>query len=150
RPRPALPVAALPTPPGEVHLVQRAKRRPVLVVSAGGPEVPPALRVGSARWPTVPTILVAPYYGVDADGTRGGWPAPFVTRIRRCEYPQYLWDRLPLSGPAESILRLDHLQPVGRHANAYELTRFRLGDEALVLLDEWLAWLMTGQLDPAS
>ena len=151
RRQPTLPVAALPTPAGEVHLLQRAKRRPVLVVSVGGPDVPHAFRVGAARWPTVPTILVAPYYGVDPDGTRGGWPAPFVTRIRRCEYPHYLWDRLPLpGGPAESILRLDHLQPVGRHTNAYELTPFRLSDEALELVDAWLAWLLTGELDPAS
>src|SRR5947208_6897830 len=36
---PTLPVAALPTIEGEVHAVYRAKKRPVLVVSVGGPEV---------------------------------------------------------------------------------------------------------------
>lgn len=150
RRQPTLPVAALPTPPGEVHLLQRAKRRPVLVLSVGGADVPRALRPGSARWQTAPTILVAPYYGGDAGGTRGGWPDAFVTRVRRCEYPQYLWDRLPVPGADASILRLDHLQPIGRHSNTYEATRFRLSDEALELVDQYLGWLLTGELDPTS
>lgn len=88
--------------------------------------------------------LVAPYYGVDRDGTRGGWKQAFVDRIRRCEYPQYMWDRLPLGGTRESVLRLDHTQALGRHQNAFELTPYRLGDEALGLLDEWFLWLLTG------
>jgi hypothetical protein len=142
-----LPVAALPEFPREVRTVYRAKTRPVLVVSEGGPDVPRETRgAQSSRWQSAPALLVAPYYGIDADGSRGGWNPAFVQRIRRCEYPQYLWDRVPLPGATESVLRLDHLQPVGRSASSYEWTPHFLSGPALSIVDEWLAWLLTGQL----
>jgi hypothetical protein len=86
-------------------------------------------------------MQVAPYYGVDRSGTRRGWKPEFVQRIRRCEYPQYLWDKLPIGGSDESILRLDHLQPVGRHPSSFESTEYCLTDDALAIVDEWLSWL---------
>lgn len=141
-----LPVAGLPHYAGEVRLVLRAKKRPVLVLSTGGADVPKPLRTGAARYQTNPTLLVAPYYGADQGGSSGGWKPEFVARIRRCEYPQYMWDHLPLSGRNESILRLDHLQPVGRHGESYELTDFELHEEALGLVDEYLSWFLMGGL----
>lgn len=62
---------------------------------------------------------MAPFYGADRDGRRGGWNPLFLERIRRGEYPQYLWDKLPVGTQVkESVLRLDHLQPLGGHAGA--------------------------------
>lgn len=139
-----LPVAGLPHYPGEVRLVLRAKRRPVLVLSTGGLDIPRSLRIGAARYQTNPTLIAAPYYGADQGGSTGGWKPEFVARIRRCEYPQYMWDKLPLSGRSESILRLDHLQPIGRHGESYELTDFELHEEALGLVDEYLLWFLMG------
>jgi hypothetical protein len=145
--RTSLPVAALPTYPGEVHIIQRAKVRPALVLSVGGLEVPKQLRTGVARYQTSSTMLVAPYYGVDPSGTRGGWRPDFVRRIRRCEYPQYAWDKLPIGGSAtESILRLDHLQPLGRQATSFELTEYCLSEDGLEVIDQWLDWLISGVL----
>lgn len=146
---PRIPVAALPLRQGESYSVYRAKVRPLLVVSVGGMDLPPELRrrIGSQG---DPCILGAPYAGVDQTGKRGGWPPEFVRRISRGEYPQYAYDRLPLGGPVESILRLDHLQPIGRHHDSYELTDYRVTDEALLIIDEWLEWLVTGELDPES
>lgn len=43
---PQLPVAALPEFPGEVRTVYRARVRPVLVLSAGGPNIDQTLRAG--------------------------------------------------------------------------------------------------------
>jgi hypothetical protein len=43
-------------------------------------------------------------------------------------------------------LRFDHIQPIGRHHNAHEWTSYRLSDEALSVLDEWLVWLFRNQL----
>ncbi len=148
REAPRLPIAALPGVEGEVHTVHRAKRRPALVVGGiDAPEVDRARREGMARWQTAPTILVAPYYGVEGGAKRGGFNEEFIARVRRCEYPQFVWDRLPIGGgAASSILRLDHVQPVGRHYNSYELTPYRLSDEALAVLDEWISWLLTGEL----
>ncbi len=143
---PSLPVAGMPTYAGEVRAVYRGKVRPVIVVSAGGPEIPRELRRGAARWQSVPTVLVAPTFGAAQDGTRGGWRPEFVTRIRRLEYPQYIWDVLPIGGANESIIRLDHIQPISRDPDSFKLEPHRLSDEALTILDEQLSWLTTGEL----
>lgn len=145
-----LPVAGLPEYPGEVRLVYRAKRRPVLVLATGGTDIPKALRTGAARYQTNQTLLAAPYYGADQGGATGGWKPELVARIRRCEYPQYMWDKLPLKGRDESILRLDHLQPIGKHGESYELTEFQLTDDALQIIDDYLTWLLRGGLPAGS
>lgn len=142
-----LPVAAMPHYAGEVKAVYRAKLRPAVVLSVGGSDLPPKL-VAGLGWQANAALLVAPYYGVDQTGTRGGWPEPFVRRIMRGEYPQYAYDRLPIGGCAESILRLDHTQPIGHDRASYQLTEYELTVEALGVLDEWFAWLVTGALDP--
>jgi hypothetical protein len=116
------------------------------VLSTGGVDIPKGLKTGAARYQTNPTILAAPYYGADQGGSSGGWKPEFVTRIRRCEYPQYMWDRLPLPGRDESILRLDHLQPIGKHGESFEATDFILHEEALDIMDEYLRWLLIGGL----
>lgn len=84
-------------------------------------------------------------YGVDQDGTRAGYNPPLVERIRHAEYGQFFWDKLPTTdGPKESILRFDHLQPIGTNCNSYELTGYRLSDKAMGLIDDWLTWLIWG------
>ncbi len=113
-------------------------------------DIPGGLRTRGARWQTAPTLLVAPYYGVDPDGTRGGWRPEFVQRIRRAEYPQYVWDALPIGGPKESVLRLDHAFPVARNPAAFRATEHRLSSDALGVLDEWLTWLVRGTLEANS
>ncbi len=141
-----LPVAGLPKYEGEVRIVQRAKKRPALVLSTSGAEIESSLRTGAARHQTNRSVLVAPYYGADRSGKRGGWKPEFVQRIRRAEYPQYAWDSLPIPGASESILRLDHIQPVGEAAQALELTPHRLTPDAAEVMEEWLAWFRSGEL----
>ncbi len=91
-------------------------------------------------------MLVAPYYGADQSGKRGGFRPEFVQRIRRAEYPQYSWDSLPLPGASESILRFDHLQPLGESAQAMEVTSYRLVADAAEIIEEWLSWFRMGEL----
>src|SRR5207245_1659934 len=67
-----------------------------------------------------------PFYGADAGGTRSGWHPPFVERIRRAEYPQYVWDKLPITGATESILRLDHVFALGADPAGYYHYPFQL------------------------
>jgi hypothetical protein len=120
RSTPPLPVAALPQYEGEVYSVHRAKVRYGLVVSDGGPEVAKDLRPQSSpRWQSAPTFLVAPYYGTERTEGRAGWYPPFLSRIRQCEYPQFMLDTLP-GFKTESVLRFDHIQPVGKHHESYE------------------------------
>jgi hypothetical protein len=92
------------------------------------------------------TILVAPYFGADQDGSRGGWPSAFVQRIRRAEFSQYIWDSLPTGTTTESILRLDQSQCIGADCKSLEVLPYCLGDTAMQVLDEWLTWLLQGQL----
>lgn len=144
----SLPAAILPFYPGECYTVHRSKKRPALILGTGGIEVPKALRSSmKPSWQTSPTMTVAPYYGVVKNGT-SQWYEPFVERIKKCEYPQYLWDTLPVPTDTESsILRLDHLQPVGLHHESYDLTEFVLKPSAVELLNELVDWLLTGTVD---
>jgi hypothetical protein len=147
----SLPVAALPAYPGEEYLVYRSKRRPLLVIADNSLEVENKLVQGKPKWQTAPTLLVAPYYGRDeGTGTRSGFNDSFVERVRQCEYPQFFWDMLPLPGANESIMRLDHIQPVGSHHNTFHVTDYRLNQDAMLLLDEWLDWYIFECLEEQS
>jgi hypothetical protein len=143
---PRLPVAAMPYVEGESWAVYQAKLRPALVLATGGAELPAEVARGLG-WQAAPALLVAPYYGADPTERRRGWPAAFVQRISRGEYPQYAYDRLPLGGSLESILRFDHVQPVGLHHDSYQLTDFELSADALGIIYEWLVWLVSGRLE---
>jgi hypothetical protein len=138
-----LPLAGLPEHKGHVYAVHQSKRRPMLVVSEGGPNV----RAEHGKsWRTTPHYLLAPYFGSEPSDDREGWDPCFVERIRRGEYPQYVGDCLPLDGANESILRLDHVQPLGRDRANFDLSGWQLTPDALTLLDEWIDWLLTGAL----
>ena len=142
-----LPVAALSLFDGELWTAYRAKKRPCLVLGIEQPEVPDSIRRDMPRKLTSPTVLVAPYYGVDKDGTRSGYNQELVKRIRHAEYPQFFLDQLPIEGPKESLLRLDHIQPVGVHYYTYEHSGFALSDDAMeLIIDDWLTWVFYGGL----
>ncbi len=95
RPNIALPVAAMPEYPGEVRIIQRAKRRPALILGEGGTQLPASMTLNRPGWQVSTPLLVAPYYGGSQDGTRAGFPPAFLDRIRRCEFPQFIWERVP-------------------------------------------------------
>jgi hypothetical protein len=145
---PDLPIAALPQRENEIRTVYLGKRRPALIISRGGSRVADSLTRNRAKWQTNPTVIVAPYYGAEKGIKRTGFNPEFVERIRLCEYPQFMWDMLPIEGSTkESIMRLDHMQPVGKSRDSIEFTNYCLGDRALLLLDEWIEWIITGNLD---
>lgn len=147
--QPRLPVAGLPPLRGEIRLIYLTKIRPAIIVGNPGAEIRSGLRTGMARSQTTRTYLVAPYYGADQSGGRSGWNPEFLKRIRRAEYPQYMWDSLPgQSKVKDSVLRFDHIQPVGSDPKGLTLTKFKLSDEALEILEEWMQWLRLGRLDP--
>ncbi len=102
------------------------------------------LRVGGARYHTNRTLLVAPYYGVEK------WRPELVEKIKRCAYPQVLWDSLPIHQGRDSILRLDHVQPIGFHSESYDPTPYALSPEAVAMIEEQSAWLRSGKAPPAS
>jgi len=139
-----MPVAGMPERPKEKYIAYRTKRRPALVIGPGGPKIPKDLYRGGANEHYAPYHLVAPYYGVDQDGIRGGYNPKFVERVRQCEYPNFVWDKLPIpTDTEESVLRLDHIQPIGTTAATYILTDYCLSKKALRVLDDWQGWLQT-------
>ena len=151
RPRKDLPVAALSIHDDEIWTAFRAKKRPCLVIGEEMPEVAAKLTRNMPKRATAPTLLVAPYYGAVKYGKRSGYNTAIVERIRHAEYPQFFWDTLPIPGGIESILRFDHIQSIGFHYYAYELTGFRLSDEAISeFLNDWIKWFLFGGLPEKS
>lgn len=139
-----LPVAGLQSFEGEVFLVRRAKIRPAIVLGVKLNELPKELTRGATKRWTHPTAIVAPCYGVLPDG-RAGLSPPLLQRVRRCEYPNYLYLHLP-DEANPSVARLDQLQPIGTDAGNYTLKKHRLSADALLVLDEWLHWLFSGEI----
>lgn len=143
-PRGTLPVAGLTCYDGEIRTVYRAKRRPMLLLALAGQQIPSSLTRGYPAYQTSATHIAAPYYGGNADGKRAGFNPEFLDRIRRCEFPQFSWDTLPIDGALESVLRFDHVQPISTHYKAFELTNFKLSEEAVAFIDIWLGWHISG------
>ena len=146
---PNLPVASLPNFHAEKRTVYRAKKRPALIISTGGDAIEKRLVTGGGRSLKNHTVLVAPYYGADQDGSRAGFKPEFLDRIRHGHYPQFIWDALPLSSKTkDSILRLDHLQPLGRDKKTIECTQWKLSSEAMVIVYDWISWLLGDGPEP--
>lgn len=144
--QPRLPVAALPLHTGEHYFIYRGKIRPALVLAVESGDIDKKLATSSVRWQTAKTIVVAPYYGADKDGTRGGWDPTFVQRIRRATYPQYMYDCLPIGGVRESIMRIDQMQALGSSRPSLSVLDWKLSDEAMSIVDEWVTWYMQRRL----
>ncbi len=139
---PSPPSPALPLEPGEAWTVRRARWRPCLVLGVSGPAVHRPLRTAAAETHVGPALLVAPYFEA------AGLSPEFVTRVRRAEYAHCVWDRLPLAGNREVILRLDLLQPLARDPLGFEWADHALSAGALATVDAWLHWNLTGTLAP--
>jgi len=131
-----LPVSATTLYDREMWCAYRAKKRPCLVLGEISKKVEAVDRAGMSKRKTAQTVMVAPFYGVDQSGKREGYPPAFVGHIRHIKYPQFFWDMLPSGNTVESIMRFDQLQPVGRDANSYEHSGYKLSQEALALVDE--------------
>ncbi len=145
--RKGLPVAGLPLHPKEIYRVSRAKKRPAVILFSDDRQLDSSLTRGKPKWQKSPTIIVAPYYGVDRDGNRAGFNSEFIKRIRRCEYPQFMVEKLPLAGPEESILFLNHMQAIGKHHDSIEMLPYRLSKDALLILEEWINWYFSSELE---
>jgi hypothetical protein len=145
-----LPTAALSLDKKECWAGYRAKKRPCLVLgcqpfSTGLAKSREKMMANHLK---TSTVLVVPYYGGDQDGTRGGFPVEFVENIRHARCPQLFFDQLPIDSKVKaSILRLDHMQTIGAHYNSYELSNYKLSEEALKIIDEWIGWYMKGALN---
>ncbi|MDZ7758872.1 MAG: hypothetical protein U5L00_01260 [Desulfovermiculus sp.] len=138
--RKTLPVAGLVCYDGEVRTVYRAKKRPMVLIALAGQEVPKSLTKDKPKYQTSSTHLAIPYYGGNADGKRAGFKPEFLSRLRKCEFPQFSWDILPKDEAEESVLRLDHIQPISTHYKSFRSLGYQLSEDALMIMDEWITW----------
>lgn len=138
-----LPVAGLPLLEGaDCFIANRAKRRPCLVLGAVDHKaIDKKWGKSMASSMKHEFFLVAPYFSVEQQG-RAGCPPEFTERIMHAEYSRFFWEFLPGQYGHESVLRLDQIQPVGFHHQAYDHFGFKLSAAALKLVDEWLNWLI--------
>jgi hypothetical protein len=56
-----------------------------------------------------------------------------------------VWDHLPGS-KVDSVFRLDHIQPVSHEGGSYQILDYRLSEQAIDVLEDWISWLRTGKL----
>ncbi len=54
---------------------------------------------------------------------------------------------MPLEGPEESVLFLNHMQAIGKHHDSIEMLPYRLSEDALVVLEEWINWYFSSELE---
>ncbi len=146
-----LPVACLPTFEDVSWRLGAVKPRPVVVFAQTQIRVDEALRRGQPAYQHTDCFLVAPYYGADQNGLRAGFRPELIEKVRRCSYPHLLWDSLPLRGKTRnSILRLDQIQPIVDHHHHRTHTGYRLTQDAMDVLDEFLRWHITGEVSDDS
>lgn len=141
-----LPVAAMPVFDNEMLCVYRTKKRPAILISKGGTNVENRLTKDKSKWRTNRTVLLAPSYSV-----KNHFSEEFCERVRRCEYPQFMWGDLPIGGTENgSIIRFDHLQPVGRSKKSIEFTEYCLSEKAIAFILQWIDWFIFENMDEDS
>lgn len=149
--RTRLPVSSFPKNNNEVYLISKAKKRPAIVLANDktGFKLIPKLK-NSVSWQKQPSLIVAPYYGTGANADRTGFHPDFVERVRLCEYPELMYEKLPINrkNPKESILYLKHMAAVGRHHETTQPTNYRLSEDAMFFLEEQLKWYLFNEFDP--
>ena len=127
------------------YITNRAKKRPCLILGAVDQKaIDRGLTRGMSKSTTHQFFLVAPFFSVE-QSARSGYNPEFVERVMYADYRAFFWDILPGARGHDSILRLDQVQPVGLHHQAYKHLGHRLGDEAQAIFDEWLNWVIYSQ-----
>lgn len=146
--RSTLPVAGIPIYEKEVRLVLRAKRRPVLILGLPGPQIPYELVKNKPRWQRISYFIGVPYYGAEeGTGRRSGYNQLFLEKVRHAVFPHFFWEILPLFQKTTivSVLRFDHIMPIGSHYMSIEPTKWKLSKEALLVMRDWFYWYLCGE-----
>ena len=126
---------------GEALVVSKAKwARPVVVLAAGGS----ALLAGPNKARATGTYLCAPVYGADqfsADLRRrlAAYAFPNLFYLPASEWPPF----------GEGFIRFDHIQAI-RASHLRNRRDTALTGEAMTVLNDWLAYYLTGRLEPGS
>jgi hypothetical protein len=102
---------------------------------------------GRLLWAVVPHVDQHPFALFAKGRTESTEHGRADYEVKPLTRQQFMWDSLPTyKGERASVLRLDHVQPIGNHAESYELTNYKLAPDALSLVEEHLTWLRMREL----
>lgn len=61
-----------------------------------------------------------------------------------------MWEVLPFATEDTpcSILRIDHVLPLGLHDGSFDLSRWALSEDAMLFVDAWFQWFLSGEPTP--
>lgn len=143
-----LPIKYLNLESTEELFIQKAKKRPAIIISSGldtYPEMTKLLRQTGKKHLQEDSLFLIPCYGVETQDNRRGFPSEMVTRIRCLLYRQFFY--IPYHSPLknESIARLDRIQViVGRHRAAIEPTNLCLSDDVFQIFLSQFMFCISG------
>lgn len=124
-----LPIKYLNLKSNEELLIQRAKKRPGIILSNGMdtyPEITKLLRQKGKKHLQEDSIFVIPCYSTVTYGNTSGFIPEMVSRIRCLLYRQFFY-LPPHIGLKESVARFDRIQVIpGRNPAAIELEKIAL------------------------
>lgn len=131
----------------EELIIQKAKRRPAIVLITSNTifqDIGDSLKSQGKRHLQEDSILVLPIYNIEKPDHPGGFPPIMTARIKALKYNQFYYcPRTPGKELIEGVARLDRLQivfPV--HRASYIPLPIKLTSEAFLVLMEMLrAWL---------
>ena len=131
----------------EELLLQRAKKRPGIIISNGldiYDEIKLLLTERSKKHLQEDSLFIVPCYGVETGSDLRGFPSQMVQRIRCLLYRQFFY--LPASSPfEEGVARFDRIQVVvGRNRAAIEPTDKCLSEPAFALFLSLFVYCITG------
>ena len=134
----------------EELLLQRAKKRPGIIISNGldiYPEITILLKTKGKKHLQEDSLFIIPCYGVETGNDLRGFPPQMVHRIRCLLYRQFFY--LPASSPfEEGVARFDRIQVVvGRDRAAIEPTDKCLSEPALILFLSLFLYCISGIAD---
>lgn len=144
-----LPIKSLSLYSTEELIVQKAKKRPAIVVSAEHTifdDVAQVLKRLGRRHLQQENILVVPLYGVETEEHERGFPPIMAAKIRALMYKQFFYclrNNDPLA--VDSVARLDRIQVIVPRHPTYTPTPVALGPESLSILLGQLRFLFGGE-----
>jgi len=145
-----LPIKYLNLRAHEELLVQRAKKRPAIILSTNVecfPDIAKILKTKGKKHLQEDAMFVVPCYSIEKGNSRAGFPAEMVTRIRCLIYRQFFY--YPASTELhEGVARFDRVQTViGKDPATIEPVNLALSDEAYSVFLSVFLYCMSGDKD---
>jgi hypothetical protein len=132
----------------EELLVQRAKKRPGIILSAEAdvfPEIERLLRGKAKKHCQEDYLFVIPAYSIETPTSLSGYPLQMVGRIRCLIYRQFFYFPDCLPHFREGIARFDRIQTViGRDISAIEPLPISLSQEVFSIFQAMFIYCISG------